>query len=228
MLLFLDSTPEEASVLRRAIRTAAHEIRGPVTVLAGVAETVDDIEDMSVPERSRMMRAIIRQTRLLDDLTADLLTSAQIQRGTLRLDREPVDPAVMVRSALPDDVTAHVEVLDRRWVDADPLRVEQMLSNLLRNAVKYGAPPYEIVVRPSPRPDLLCLEVADRGPGVPEEFVPRLFTEYGRAEHDALPGNGLGLFVVRTLAEAHGGQAAYRPREGGGAVFGIYLPAVEG
>ncbi len=225
VLLFLDAAPEEARLLRRAIATAAHEIRGPVTVLAGVAETVGEMDDMDPSDRRRMMQSVVRQTRLLDGITADLLTSAQIQRGTLRLERKSLDPAEAVAAAV-NGAEAVVTVLDHRRVDADPLRFEQMLTNLLRNAVKYGAPPYEIVVRPATRPDLVCIEVIDHGPGVPRDFEDRLFLEYARAEHDGVPGNGLGLFVVRTLAEAQGGSAGFRRGDDGGAVFSICLPAV--
>ena len=224
-LLFLDAAPEEARLLRRAIATAAHEIRGPVTVLAGVAETVGEMDDMASEDRQRMMRSVVRQTRLLDGITADLLTSAQIQRGTLRVERQRVDPAQVIASAVNGDSETTVLVLDHREVDADPLRLEQMLTNLLRNAAKYGRPPYEVVVRRGARPELVCLEVTDHGPGVPAEFEPRLFAEYARADLDGIPGNGLGLFVVRTLAEAQGGSAAYRPGDDGGAVFSVCLVA---
>ncbi len=224
-LLFLDAAPEEARLLRRAIATAAHEIRGPVTVLAGVAETVIEMDDMASEDRRRLMRSMARQTRLLDGITADLLTSAQIQRGTLRVERQRVDPAQVVASAVNGASSTTVRVLDHREVHADPLRVEQMLTNLLRNAAKYGAPPYEVVVRRDARPELVCLEVIDHGPGVPADFEPRLFAEYARADHHGVPGNGLGLFVVRTLAEAQGGSAGYRAGDDGGAVFSVCLVA---
>ncbi len=225
IMLFLDAAPEEALLLRRAIATAAHEIRGPVTVLSGVAETIVDMEDMAVEDRLRMMRSVARQTRLLDGITADLLTAAQIQRGTLRFDIQVLDPAAVVAAVVRDDFDATVRVLDGRWISADPLRLEQMLTNLLRNAVKYGEPPIEVVLRPAERDGWLCIDVIDHGTGVPPAFQQRLFTEFARADAAGrVHGTGLGLFVVRTLAEGQHGSVGYAPGEGGGAVFTIALP----
>ena len=227
ILLFLDAAPEDVLLLRRAIATAAHEIRGPVTVLAGVAETVVEMDDMDVEDRRRMMRSVVRQTRLLDGITADLLTAAQIQRGTLRLDIQVLDPAAVVAGVVRDDFDATVHVRDDRWISADPLRLEQMLTNLLRNAVKYGSPPFEIVLRPSERDGLLCIDVIDHGAGVPAGFQSRLFTEFARADAGTAHGTGLGLFVVRTLAEGQHGSVGYANGEHGGAVFTISLPVAQ-
>ena len=227
IVLFLDVPPDDVRLLRRAIATTAHEIRGPVTVLGGVAETVGEMDDMAVEDRRRMMRSVARQTRLLDGITADLLTAAQIQRGNLRLDLQTIDPAVAVADVAEDDFDVTVRVVDSRPVRADPLRFEQMLTNLLRNAVKHGAAPIEVVVRSCEGSDAISVDVVDHGPGVPEDFQHRLFTEFARADDVAVTGTGLGLFVVRTLAEAQHGSVSYRTGDDGGAVFGICLPVAD-
>ncbi|MEC9053353.1 MAG: ATP-binding protein, partial [Actinomycetota bacterium] len=118
-------------------------------------------------------------------------------------------------------------VEDDRMGRADPLRREQMVSNLLGNAIKYGEAPYTIRIRPdSEQDDHVAIDVVDRGAGVPEEFRAQLFKEFSRATGTVATGTGLGLYVVRTLAEAQNGDVSYRPGQYGGSVFTISLMAV--
>jgi signal transduction histidine kinase len=215
---------DEAELLRRAIATAAHEIRNPVGVLMGVAETlVVHGQELTETERTRMLSAIGRQTRLLDNITADLLAAGQAQHGTLAVQLEAVDPADVVRSVIDD--TFDLTVVDdaRPLVVTDPLRLQQMLGNLLSNARKYGDPPFE--VRVTAAGSHVSIAVLDSGPGVPEGFRPRLFQEYSRAPGSRARGTGLGLFVVRALPEAQGGSVTYAPRAPQGSIFTLTLPA---
>lgn len=220
---------ESIDELRRTVAVTAHEIRGPVTVLKALAETLahQDVAD-DPAQRAALMSSIARQARLLDGITGDLLVTAQTERGTLRLDRAPVDPAEIAREVLADEqVPGDVVVLDPRFVDADPLRLAQMIGNLVRNAAKHGSPPIELTIRPDPAVGhLVAIDVADRGPGVAEAFRSRLFDEFARAPGTAAAGIGLGLHVVKSLAEAHGGSVTYSPQHGGGAVFTVRIPAV--
>ncbi|MBC9732705.1 response regulator [Nocardioides marmotae] len=224
VLVYLDSASDDVGLLRRAIATTAHEIRGPVAVICGIAETIGWAgADLDAGQRDRLMTSVARQARMLDSITADLLTAAQIQRGTLRIDLQTVDPRTAIESVVADryDVTLRVE--DERLVRADPLRFEQMLTNLLGNAQKYGAAPYTVHVRPDG--DLVSIDVVDAGEGVPEEFRASLFGEFSRAHGTVATGTGLGLYVVRTLAEAQSGRASYAPGPYGGSVFTISLRA---
>lgn len=216
---------DEADLLRRAIATAAHEIRGPVGVLMGVAENLTlHGDDLSRPQRERMLSVIGRQTRLLDNITADLLAAGQAQHGTLAMQLEKVDAAELVRSVIDDEFDlALVDHLPAH-VLTDPLRFQQMLSNLLSNARKYGQPPF--LVRITSQGSHVSIDVEDNGPGVPQDFSPRLFQEYSRAPGNIARGTGLGLFVVRALAEAQGGSVTYTPRQPRGSVFTLRLPAV--
>lgn len=225
ILVYLDSTAEDVGLLRRAITTTAHEVRGPVAVLCGIAETITlDGAALDDEQRNRLMASVARQARILDSITADLLTAAQIQRGTLRIDLQAVDLRTVIEGAIADRYDVTVSVDDDRQVRADPLRVEQMLTNLLSNAHKYGAAPYAVRVRPDG--DHVCVDVVDHGKGVPSEFRDDLFKEYARAKGAVANGNGLGLFVVRTLAVAQNGEVGYAPGEGRGSVFTLRLLAV--
>ena len=215
---------DEAELLRRAIATAAHEIRNPVGVLMGVAETlVIHGHELTEAERSRMLTAIGRQTRLLDNITADLLAAGQAQHGMLAVQLEHVDPADIVRAVIDDTFDLTVINDDRPMVVTDPIRLQQMLGNLLSNARKYGDPPFE--VRVDATDSHVSIAVHDSGPGVPEAFRPRLFQEYSRAPGSRARGTGLGLFVVRALAEAQGGSVTYAPRVPQGSIFTLTLPA---
>lgn len=231
LLVYLDSTSDDVALLRRAIATTAHEIRGPVAVICGIAEASgwDGDAQLDPEMQRRLMSSVARQARMLDSITADLLTAAQIQRGTLRIDLAPVCARSVVESVAGDRYGLDVEILveDDRLVRADALRLEQMVSNLLGNAIKYGEAPYTIRIRPdSARPDHMAIDVVDRGAGVPEEFRDQLFKEFSRATGTVATGTGLGLHVVRTLAEAQNGRVTYRPGQYGGSVFTISLMAV--
>jgi signal transduction histidine kinase/DNA-binding NarL/FixJ family response regulator len=229
ILVFLDSAAEDVGLLRRAIATTAHEVRGPVAVLCGIAEALAwDGQEMDAGQQDRLLASVARQARILDQITADLLTAAQIQRGTLRVDLQVVEPRSIVQGIVESRFDVAVTYDDHRAVRADPVRLEQMLTNLLSNAHKYGDAPYEVRVRPSTDdPARVCIDVVDHGEGVPVEFREHLFREFARAHGAVATGTGLGLYVVRTLAQAQQGDVAYAPGPEGGSIFTIELVASE-
>ncbi|GAA0972378.1 Chemotaxis protein CheY [Nocardioides aquaticus] len=241
VLVYLDSSREDVGVLRRAIGTAAQQVRGPVAVLGAIAETLLDEDGTptgpATPEdRDRWAAAVLRQTRALDSITADLLTAAQIQRGALRVDLADVDAAEVARRVAAEhdlSVTTSgpegavtVTVEDDRAVRADPVRLAQALRTLLSNAHLHGRQPVGVRLRPDEaRPDRVVLDVADHGPGVGADLVERVFTEFTRGKEGASGGTGLGLYIVRTLLLAMGGEATCGTGPEGGAVFSLHLPA---
>jgi signal transduction histidine kinase len=224
-------TDEEVDRLRQAIRTTAHEIRNPVSLLNGVASVVAEAgNSLTDQQQAHLLAAVGRQAAVLERVTDDLLTAAQAGRGTLRVDVRKITLAPLLREVVEDVAGAQpvaVSVPDDVTVLADGTRVNQMVANLLTNAFKYADGPYVVEVSqvPSPRRPLVRIAVLDAGPGVDEGFRPRLFDEFARAESTREQGTGLGLYVVRSLAEAHGGRADYEPRDGGGSVFSVHLPA---
>ena len=225
VLVFLDSTAEDVGLLRRAIATTAHEVRGPVAVLCGIAETLAwDADQMSLEQTRRLMDSVARQARILDRITADLLTAAQIQRGTLRIDHQVVEPRTLILGAIEGRWDVEVDIEDDRSVRADPLRLEQMLTNLLSNAAQVRR---RAVRRPRPRRGRTTSPSTsiDHGEGVPPEFSDHLFSRVRprprRRRHRHRPRP----LRRQTLAAAQNGSVSYVPGLDGGSVFTIRLLA---
>jgi signal transduction histidine kinase len=228
---------DEGAWSRTAVAAAVHEIRNPTVIISGAVAALlgrgpDGVRPPD-PLREELLAVVARQVRLLDRATADLLAAAEASRGALVTRPRPLVLAELLADAVTDAGTdAGVDrpragrvTLDcppRLAVHADPLRVQQMVLNLLSNAVKYGAPPITVQARPDG--DTVRVVVRDSGPGVPAEAVPTLFEEFTRAPGSGAPGSGLGLFVVRSLARAQGGQAWYEGSAEGTA-FAFTLPA---
>lgn len=218
---------EELRRVRAAIASTAHEIRNPVSLLIGVADMLTSKADQLAPAaQAQLLAAIARQARLLDRVTDDLLTASQADRGQLRLHAAdvPLRPALdAAAGTLEGEVT--VQCPADLVVRADPVRLDQMLVNLVSNARKYGAPPFRVTAHADGERAVLCVD--DAGPGVPPEFRPSLFAQFARAEGTRVAGSGVGLFVVRAIAEALGGSADYEPLPEGGSRFVLTLPLVE-
>jgi signal transduction histidine kinase len=220
------ATRTELDRVHAALAGAAHELRGPATVLLAMAELLSTERDsIDAGTFNRMLDAIQRQAQVLDRVTGDLLTSTQSQRGVLTVDVETIRLAPLVDGAalaVAELVELHNECPPSIWVRADPTRVQQMLGNLVSNAIKYGAAPIE--VRVTEQDEFAQVMVVDHGAGVPEEFRGKLFGQFSRANGARVNGMGLGLYVVRSLTEVQGGRAWYEPMPGGGSAFCFTLP----
>lgn len=223
------ATSSELDRVHAALAGAAHELRGPATVLLAMTELLSTERDsLGTGTFNRMLDAIQRQARVLDRVTSDLLASTQSQRGVLTVNSSPVALRPLVDSAalaVVDRLSVLVTCGTDLWVRAGPTRVQQMLGNLVSNAMKYGAAPIEI--NAAATEDAVTVRVVDHGGGVPEGFRSRLFGQFSRAEGGRVDGMGLGLFVVRSLAEAQGGRAWHENVLGGGSAFCFTLPSAE-
>jgi signal transduction histidine kinase len=214
---------------------AAHELRGPVTSLRGFARlALRRLERGEGVEREPLRRDLAqvdRQGKRLAALVAELLDHSRLERGTLRLEREPTDLAALVRQAAAAARVAaprHAIVVDAPESApalVDPLRLEQVVGNLLDNAIKYGGDPIDVRVerRAAGR---LGVSVRDHGPGIPPEQRERIFGRYARGSGPARAGGlGLGLYLAREIVERHGGRLAVEAPPGGGARFSVQLPS---
>jgi PAS domain S-box-containing protein len=224
---------EEALRLRdQFLSIASHELRTPLSAMQLQLESLSArLRKLDGALADRVDRAI-RSGDRLTQLVETLLDVSRISSGSFRLAptrfdladaiRDVVDrfrePAVRAGSSLSATVPAHVEGC---W---DRLRVEQIATNLVANALKYAAgSPVEVELRPDTTH--VTLEVRDRGPGIPEEAIGRIFERFERAASEKNYGGlGLGLYVTREIARAHGGTVDAENRQGGGARFMVRLP----
>lgn len=210
-----------------------HDLKNPLTVAAGFLSMagleLDDLEQTGVDvsgARAMLGRATEAATRV-ETLLASVLEMSRIDYSTLKSRGEPLDVAEVVRQAVTDlTISSEVEIGDlaglRAVADASHLR--QVLGNLLSNADKYGAAP--ITISGETVGSTTRIVVADAGAGVPEDFLPRLFERFSRAERESKPGTGLGLHLARQLCRVMGGDLTYLPPgDGEGPRFVVSLAA---
>lgn len=209
------------------VAVTAHELRGPVQLMRGSAETLlDDWDRLDEPTRKRLLQLLAGAGNRLHRLLEDLLVVARAEAGRLdlRIDTVPLCPLLHdVAHEVDGGGGITVDCDDDIAVSADRVRVQQIVTNLLANAMTYGAPP--VGVAAAREGDQVTVTVTDHGRGIAESEVPKLFTKFGSMASSSGKGTGLGLYIVSQLAQAHGGGIEYRPQPEGGACFTVYLPA---
>jgi PAS domain S-box-containing protein len=202
----------------------AHELRAPVSVMTGATVTLaQHFEDLDPTERADIAHAVTHSSEQLRRLLDDLLTASRLHARRLDLDPRILDLGEYLETVVGGarqsvggaDVRLSAE--DGLTVHADPVRLTQMLDNLVLNALRHGQPPVEISARRDG--DGVEITVRDGGDGVSAELQGRLFERFATGSSR---GTGLGLFLVRELARAHGGEASYRPED---QAFVLALPA---
>ncbi|MFF3332003.1 ATP-binding protein [Streptomyces sp. NPDC002888] len=218
------------------IATVAHELRSPLTSVKGFTATLLAKWERFTDDQKRLMLETVdadadRVTRLI----AELLDISRIDSGRLELRRQPVDIGAAVGRHIQAYVAAGQpadrfllrieQPLPALW--ADPDKIDQVLSNLLENAVRHGEGTVTIDVTPAPSPregeDVgTSVIVSDEGTGIPEESMNRVFTRFWRGSKRG--GTGLGLYIVKGIVEAHGGAITVGRASDGGAEFRFTLP----
>jgi two-component system OmpR family sensor kinase/two-component system sensor histidine kinase BaeS len=230
---------QQAEESRKALTAdIAHELRTPLAVQRASLEAMQDGVYPLTPDN---LASVLEQNLLLTRLVDDLRTLALADAGRLTLERTPTDLAALVRRtverfqpqanarniALQFDVEQTAGSFMR---NVDPQRIEQILSNLLTNALRYTPDGGQIAVRLAAAPSAagdVQITVHDSGPGIPAEALPYVFERFYRADRSrsrSEGGSGLGLAIARQLAEAHGGSLTAANHAQGGAVFSLTLP----
>jgi signal transduction histidine kinase len=216
--------------LRDFISVASHDMKNPLTAVLGFSSTMTRRWEQLEEDSKRTFVGIIeKQARFLSRLVDDLLTISKLEAGVVTsvLEDISLDSALAeTLEVLPEgsEVALDVEAGLHVRVDADHL--QRIVTNLVSNARKYGAPPIGVTARSEG--EHIRIEVADSGSGVPEEFVPRLFEKFSRSDSEearAQEGTGLGLSIVQGLVRAQRGTIHYEPNEPTGSRFVVRFPA---
>lgn len=218
----------EEALRDQFIANAAHELRTPMTTLLGLTNMLALNRDrLTEAQMNEAYDVVVRAGDRLTALINNLLDLTKLQQGTISLHLKPVPIAEVSREIVdatppPEGVSVEVEIPDDLVGLTDPQRFDQVVSNLLTNAYRYGGP--EIVLKGEAADGSVFVSVVDNGPGVDEKLVPRMFDPFARGQGSGeVGGSGLGLAIVKMLVEASQGEISY-DRNGGGARFTIRLP----
>ncbi len=227
----------EADKLKETfISIVYHELKTPVAIIRGYAETLQRPEAQRDPAlMEEMLAAIVEETDRLARLVDDLLDASRLQAGGLSLKEiGEVDLAAIARRVVERyraQTTKHTLRLEFPpnfpLIRGDPRRLEQVLDNLVSNAIKYSPRGGEIVVRGEVRPAEVLISVQDEGVGIPLEEQDNIFQRFYRVEGPetrAVAGTGLGLYLTRAIVQAHGGRIWVRSAPGKGSTFTVALP----
>jgi signal transduction histidine kinase len=222
------------------VSSVSHELRAPIAAVRLMAESLESGRVEGEAKSKDYYRLIVRECRRLSSLVENVLDFARIDQGRKQYTFEPVDAAALLRHTMAlmepcaaerqvrltlADLPAEFEHLQPKW---DGEAVEQSLVNLVDNAVKHSPAGAEVRVEIAVEPGKVCFRVVDQGPGIPQEDHERIFDLFYRRGSELrreTEGVGIGLSIVKHVAEAHGGRVVVQSDAGKGSRFGLELPA---
>ncbi len=217
------------------VSLVSHELRSPMAAVIGAARTLQARwRTLNADQREAFLALIADETNRLAALIGDVLDTSRIEAGTFNYRFSDVDLATIVTDAVGAAAIGQDEVRVRADVPeplppirGDAERLRQVLTNLIDNAVKYSPAGDEVAVHARRENGRLLVEVSDHGPGIPFDQQRLIFEKFGRADvaGGSKPGTGLGLFIARSIAEAHGGTILVHSRPESGSTFVLELPA---
>jgi two-component system CheB/CheR fusion protein len=222
---------------------ASHELRTPLTSIQGYLDLLQRLLQRPGADQhlARYAATAHHHVRRLAALVNDLVDVTRLQSGKLTLDPAPLEVGALAAQAVEtarglaqEQTHTHPLTLDAPaeplWVRGDAGRLEQVLLNLLTNALKYTPPTTRIAVRLQRVGGEVALAVQDEGPGIAADQVPHLFARFhqvARPDHASQSGLGLGLFICHELVTAHGGRLEVQSTEGVGTTFTVWLPLLD-
>jgi len=213
---------------RELMADIAHELRTPLAVVQG---RLEGLLDGVYPRDDARLGEVLEETRLLARLVEDLGTLAHSERGTLGLQKEPTDLGVLLgdaaralaSEAAAQGIAIHVENgADLPLLDVDPLRVREVVTNLIANAIRHGDRGTEVFIGAERSDGHVTVRVRDTGPGIAPAERPRIFDRFQKGGRSR--GSGLGLAIARNLVVAHGGEIAAESELGRGTTVTFTLP----
>jgi signal transduction histidine kinase len=216
------------------VSLVSHELRSPMAAVIGAARTLQDRwRSLSPEQREAFLALIADETNRLAALIGDVLDTSRIEAGTFSYSFTDVDLGRLVEDAVSSASIGQDEVRVRANVAGpvppvrgDRERLRQIVTNLIDNAIKYSPGGDEVEVTVRSANGSVRVVVSDHGPGIPRDQQRLIFEKFGRAEvpGSSKPGTGLGLFIARSIAEAHGGTLEVRSTPEAGATFVLTLP----
>ncbi len=238
VILFRDVTElRQTEALRRDfIANVSHELRTPLSILRGYLETLLENPKQSPAELLRIFEVMERHSNRLNLLVDDVLSLARLEGPGMALDVTMIRPANFLRGIMHDwekkfrskNLRAELEAPENLPpLRGDEARLQEVVYNLLDNAVKYSPPGGRITVAAARNHEHLILSVSDDGPGIPARDLPRIFERFYRADkarHRELGGTGLGLSIVKHIAQLHGGSVDAESEIGRGTTVRVHLP----
>lgn len=216
------------------ISTVSHELRSPLTSVKGyVALLLDRWDRLDDDAKKEMLTQVNHDADRVTRLITELLDISRLETGNLVLRRQNIDLSDLARDVVAKvrvgypDLECSVEIGDVPEIYADPDKIQQVLTNLVENGAKYGNPKGMTItgsVDDSVGGGVAVVAVADKGEGIPEDDLSKLFSQFFRRDHGRPDGTGLGLWISRGLVEAHGGELSVRSEMGKGSEFRFTLP----
>jgi two-component system, OmpR family, sensor histidine kinase BaeS len=217
---------------RELMADIAHELRTPLSVVSG---RLEGMIDGIYPREASQLEPLLDDMRVLARLVEDLRTLANAESGVMTLEREPTDVGMLVRDAVSavqaeaarlrvtlsiDDDLDHSSELTTTLVNLDPVRIRQVLVNLIGNAIQHGGSGVTVSTRIAG--GALVVRVADNGPGIPPGDLPKIFERFYKRAGSS--GSGLGLTIARSLVNAHGGTIEAQSGAGSGTAITFRIP----
>lgn len=226
--LMADTIAEEDRLRRAFAADVAHELRTPLAILRSEIEALQDGIRKATPAS---LASLHEETLRLTRLVGDLETLARADAAGFALERRPADLRDLVAGTV-DEFASNFDArsiaverrLERADVDVDPVRLRQVVANLLSNALKFTPDAGRITVETGRSNGWAIVRVSDTGPGIPPDELPRIFDRFFRGRGARASGSGIGLTVVSELVRAHGGEVDVSSEPGRGASFTVRLP----
>jgi len=215
----------------------SHELRTPLTSILAFVETLEDGAINDVENNQRFLGVIRRNAERMRCLISDILELSMIESGRVSVEVRTVDLRMVVNAVLSDlsakssarSITLENSVAPDVKIQADPVRLEQMLTNLIDNAIKFDRDGGRVTIAHELRDSRDRITVSDTGEGILPEHIDRIFERFYRADRartSDVGGTGLGLAIVKHLARLQGGEVSARSELGAGSTFTIELPAL--
>ncbi|HWL34369.1 MAG TPA: ATP-binding protein [Gaiellaceae bacterium] len=228
----VDEVRRLSSLRADFVSMVSHELRSPMAAVIGSARTLQARwRELRPEQREAFLAVIADETTRLAALVGDVLDTSRIEAGTFGYRFDDVDLAEVLRDSVAaaeigqDEVRLSAELpAALPTVRGDAERLRQLVDNLISNAIKYSDSGGEVIVDAGADDGHVVVHVRDTGPGIRPEHHEQIFEKFGRATGSAKPGTGLGLFLSRSFAEAHGGSLDVSSTSGEGAVFTLRLP----